>query len=429
MSDILSEQVVKFSVEGVEAINAAMQAVVQQLRGQQEDLENLAKIAVQSFGVTQAAAEKIARETLKQLQDEEEKTAKQFTKMAAEAAKASEDAAKAAADAIEAAAEKTRQAWARVGESIKTGLMGATLSVSGLAAAGLHASSMGEVLSFQMGQLSRVVGGLFTSQFQSAIDTIRGMTEWLRNLTDGQKETIATFTKLGVASIAFSRGGMFAGVGALVASFEELRPLIEATMRLFDGLLAAMKPIMEAGGKLLAPLLGIVLQAVEALQGPLTTALEAIASIIGSVMEVLQPIVDLFAGLAKLVLAIVVPALQVLAAVLRGIAVAIKAVVDGLKWVASWFGYKDKPEDEKKKKDHSELAPHSSGPESVAARFDRLHAAALRLGPGGPGEQGMTKEQKADKYRTDTLEYLKQINENTGGLNERDRVRMPIFGR
>jgi hypothetical protein len=105
--------------------------------------------------------------------------------------------------------EKLQESTRAYTAATAIGFAAVTGTIGGFVAAGLHSSAMGQILTLRMQQMSGAVAGLFRPEIQKAIDMVSGLTSWIRNLSEGQRTTLAltlefAATWLGVSMILSS---------------------------------------------------------------------------------------------------------------------------------------------------------------------------------------------------------------------------------
>jgi phage-related protein len=280
---------------------------------------------------------------------------------------------------------------ARIGFGVVVG------SVGGFVTAGLHASALGEVFSFQLEKLSRTIAGVFRPELQKVVDLVTQFANWLNNLSQAQKASIAHFLEGAAAALgmALILPRIVAGVQALVGAVSTLTaalsaglavtgigPVIQALgllLSLFAGLLAgtaagrsalsglwqALQPLAKAFGELwqaiqpvfeslskaaaafvqaLAPVLAAVVRVAAAVAGALAPVFAALAGVLepalkllGGLLELLAPILEAVAGLASAVGQLGAALAEVFGGLLGGLLDLLRSLFEALRPVVDFL--------------------------------------------------------------------------------------------
>ena len=152
-----------------------------------------------------------------------------------------------------------------------------TGSVMGWVQAGLAGSMTGDMLNLRMTQLAQAIGGLFRPEIDKIIGRITQLNDWIRSLTDAQKESIVHWIEAAAAGL-----GMAAILPRVVAGIEAAIGATKA-LGVAIGLLEA-----ETAIGLILPVIGAIVAGVTALAVGTETGCAGIAAI----WEALKPVVD-----------------------------------------------------------------------------------------------------------------------------------------
>lgn len=231
-----------------------------------------------------------------------------------------------------AAASSLGEAFARAGSAINLALGAGAAVVGNFVRQGLSASAMGQVFSFQMEQLSRVIAGLFRPELERVLDGIGRLTNWIRGLTDAQKANISRWIEGGAAALA---------VGVVL-------PRIASGFAAITAAVKGLSAVLAGGGLLggfgaLVPLLGLVAQGMAAIlvgtQSGRTTLAgmgETAAGLGSSLRELMASLARLGEALApvvNLVVETVTPAINALAAAIKSLSSDV--LLNVVKWGAA----------------------------------------------------------------------------------------------
>lgn len=346
------------------------------------------------------------------------------------------DQAKAKMESVHKAAEALGSASNRT-----FGLM--TAAVMDWVKAGIAASGVGQILTFQLGLLARTIAGLFQPEIREAILLIQRFTQWLQNLTDAQKEHISTWLKIvGVV-------GVILGVlPKLISTFSDVRAAIKAinttlistgwgaiivVVGLVAGAIATFLTVTKSGRKVLEqlgeafmPIVNIVLKLIENIYkltlGPIFAAalpilnavvrafqplLNVLDEVMGAFNELTEVFGEVFALLGEAALEPLKLNLELLAYWLKNVVVPIiKLVAEGLREAANLLRTFLGLPAPKHPGARGPLAPPAGGPEAVENVFARAQAAALK------GFTALTPEETVadeSKKHTVLLENIKNL--------------------
>lgn len=169
--------------------------------------------------------------------------------------------------------------------------------LAGLATAGLATSAMGQVLTYNLGQLSAVMAGLFGPEIQKVINLVQNVTQWLRSLSDEQKTSIARWIAAGMAVLTVNR----------------LMPMlvtgIAGAIQGVIGLTAAIGGLNIASGNIV-PLISAIVTAAVALGAAFLIGTETGNEMLGMLREAFAPLVPMFLDVGKALMVEVMPALK-----------------------------------------------------------------------------------------------------------------------
>jgi hypothetical protein len=332
-----------------------------------------------------------------------------------DAMKLSADAAKAAGAAIKEQQDRIAKGYEQVQKAAQAGfdqinnvLQKGVLVLGGYVAAGLAASSMGQVLGFQLELLSRTIAGLFAPELMKGISLIQQLTTWLQNLSDENKASVAHWLEGAAAAfaagIAFTKvtaiiGVVISGVKALATAIVTglastgigaLLPLLGLLVQGFTALVVGTeggRNALSALWEAFKPIGKVIGEVVSMVGGVLGDVFKEIGNIFKSLMPLLAPVLDFFVKMARVIVSIVLAPLKALAAVLGWVARGI-ASITGIKL------------DEAKPAEGSRgpLAPRSGGIEGIEKQWERFATAAVGMTM-GKTPQEITNE-KLDEVKT-----------------------------
>lgn len=251
----------------------------------------------------------------------------------------------------------------------------ASLAIGGFIKEGISASAVGDVLAVQMEKLGRNVAGLFSPEIHKAIDLLRQVNDWFRDLTEQQRENIVHWIKVAAAGLSVaiilpriigglavlvngiravtvamaafnaSTGGILVIVGAIVTAlaglatagavaegglggiFETLKPILAQVWVILGEILEALKPLMvfamelfKAMWQALQPIIEALKEMFQIIGKALTEALQALAPAIlavvgafGGILEALAPILPMIGELIAALVQVLVPVIQIVA--------------------------------------------------------------------------------------------------------------------
>lgn len=252
----------------------------------------------------------------------------------------------------------------------------ATASLTGFVVAGLRGTSMGELLSDRMQQLSRQIASLFVPEMLKAVNVIEQAVLWFQRLDGEQQRNIKSWVLGGVAALgvmsimpkvftaimtvvggiqvltaAIAEAGVAAGIasgglvpliGAIVTLGAGLATMGFATEKgreLFGKLKRAVEPIIKS----LWEIAQVVGQALEPILDEVVATIAEIAAGAGDVLQEWLPIIkEVVVAVADLLLPVLRVALnlwkaeaQTIQFLLKAIAVVIKEIAEFLSFLIS----------------------------------------------------------------------------------------------
>jgi hypothetical protein len=253
---------------------------------------------------------------------------------------------------IQAALTGIQNGSAAVGKAAASAWGMAIAPMLGWIRAGLGASAMGQALGMQFEMLSRTIAGMFAPEIQAIIQGVAHLTQWIRSLTNEQKESIVHWVKVAAAGLTaaivldkivqkaalvakgfvsmFAAVGLVGGIAAILAgvvvAFAALGAGVEYGKKGFAGLIefgAEMATaVVTAFGKIQAamqPFLGVAHFVFKSVKFLIMEVIE----LVGNIGAVMAPV---FAGLAATVGA----ALFVIGAALAAVNFALDSTIG--KW-------------------------------------------------------------------------------------------------
>lgn len=123
-------------------------------------------------------------------------------------------------DRINAKAKDTESSWTRVGRGIQSitsaaqvGFGIASASILGFVRAGLQGTMQGELMQFQMQQLSREIAGVFLPTINKVNELLGRAVAWFQGLSKEQQDSVRKWVLVGVAVL-----GVVAALPKLVAA-------------------------------------------------------------------------------------------------------------------------------------------------------------------------------------------------------------------
>lgn len=202
------------------------------------------------------------------------------------------------------------------GRAAATAFAAVSLQVGGFVAAGLAASAMGAVLTYQIQRLSLAIAGLFGPELQRIIDLVTYATERLWRLSDASRDVVARFVLGGVSGLAFAMmlprlasgaSLVFTAIGSVVKTMATFGTLIGGFLPL-AGMLAVALGGIAAGGivknggfgelfKQLAPVIDAVARAIDKLQSLISGAGDVAAPVFQSLVTLATAVIDTFVKL------------------------------------------------------------------------------------------------------------------------------------
>jgi len=271
--------------------------------------------------------------------------------------------------------EKLQGSLQVVGQAATIGFATATAALGGFITAGIAASSYGQIISYQMGELSRQITALFMPAIQAAVNGLMEVVQWFRSLSGVQQDAIAKWLMIGVATLgvlailprlvtglgAVTGGfrllittlttflgpiggiisilGLVAGAfmavkasgdesgGGLGAFWASLQPIIAGIGPVISALGTMLAPVFELLGGMLKDLMGSVMALVKPLQDSLAPIMNALGAVLQAVfaslqvvagafsvlLEVLNPILSLIGSLVALLVNLLAPVITLIA--------------------------------------------------------------------------------------------------------------------
>lgn len=180
----------------------------------------------------------------------------------------------------------------------------ASVSVMGFVTAGIAASSAGQVLTFQMGQLSRAIAGLFGPEIRAVIDGLGSLVSWFNNLTDSQRSFIAHMALGAAAAAAMAKivpmligaiGGVISSVISLTAAFVGLDVASGGILPIVGAILTALTAL-AVGTKVGRDGIGGLFEAIGPALGMLQNFASTILKAVAPLQEVFIRIFDQLSG-------------------------------------------------------------------------------------------------------------------------------------
>lgn len=192
----------------------------------------------------------------------------------------------------------------QVAKIASIGFASASTSLLGFVRAGTQGTAIGAQLSFQMGQLSRNIAGLFQPEMQKAIDLIRSAVEWMRSLTDQQRANIVRWGEAAAAAalVAIALPRVVAGINLAVTALRALAAAISAGLSATG--IGALLPLIgaivsivtalvvgtEVGRGALGKFFDVLQQIATTVGGLLMPIFEAITGVVGKLADVFEQI-------------------------------------------------------------------------------------------------------------------------------------------
>lgn len=405
------------SLEGLDKVQAAVKAVQDRFKNCQAATEALTVKLIQQTAAASGLSEKWITQALKvelnrqKLKDLTEQTVKFGL---------------ATVDSVQ---RKAVTAWSLL-----------TVGATGFALSGLRASGIGEVFSFKMERLGRVVAGLVAPEFEKLIGLVDRFTSWIVALDPAQKELIAHWLEMSAVGLTLSKlfGGWIGLLGGVTVGFGQSS---------------------EVGGRF-AEIGQKIMVIIDKLTPALETLADIVASTLGVALDVLNSILEnsnikwiaaaagalLFAGIAvRLIGAItaIVGALKILtaakitalafsgpagwAALAAGAAIA-GATIYGA--VTAFNAFDSATGKARKGHEHlrNEVAKGVGGPfADVMGIYNMIAAASVKVGQVSQKQGVSTNNPLINPDFGDIKGALEKIERNTHGTKESvDRIKPPF---
>jgi hypothetical protein len=230
--------------------------------------------------------------------------------------------------------QKTADTISTIGTAAARTIGAASATVLGFAAAGVAASSMGQILHFQLERLSRTVAGLFGPELRRVTELIGRFTDWLDHLSNSQKKMIA-FLTLGAAGLTVFLKllpGVIAGISGMITAVLGLAGAINAALDATG--IGALLPLI---GYAIGGITAAILAASAATAGWLAFTDDG-ADLLRELADTVMPLVteswellaDIFAIVADVAKTVLIP-------VLKGIVFVLKEIVHWLREALEGF--------------------------------------------------------------------------------------------
>ena len=286
----LSEMVVAFTTQGVEAVRTV-------IGGMDKQLSELGAAANRVGGVIQqrfATVAAIANQAIKKDLANAVKAATDAMISAIAGTRrltAAQEALLRTLIGVHAALGQLQQNLIKIRESMmgvatagKVALGVLTVGIGGFVRSGINASAVGDRLRLVMTQLSLTIAGLFRPEIDAVIDAVRRVTSWIRGLTDSQRENIVNWIK-GAAAAALTAILLPKLVSGMILVVGGIRAITAALLGLETG----------TGFGAWAKLLAIAASAMVGLM----VATEKGRGVISALLEPLKNLWDTLTGLSK----------------------------------------------------------------------------------------------------------------------------------
>lgn len=288
------------------------------------------------------------------------------------------DSVAAAGKKVQESMEKTNDVIKSIG-SVATATFGAaSASILAMAAAGVAASTTGQVLQFQMERLARTVAGLFGPEINKLIELIQRLTDWIDHLSNSQKKMIAFFTlaAAGIAIFLALLPAIISGVGSLIAGILGIAAAIKAALASTG--VGSILPII---GYLIAGITAAVVACTAALGGFFAFTdvgndlLKELAdTVMPAVTEAWELLADIFAIVADVARAVLIPVLKVVVIILKEI---VKEIREAINELRQFLGL---PKHIDKGGDRGAMAGRMGGFEGVGDTWKRIAQSSVMAG-------------------------------------------------
>ena len=389
LNEKLAHLFVELGLEGSEQVKAGLAAIQQQFGSSQK-----AAIALSStFQGQLAAASRIVERTLAtQTTPAVKALSEALVKQVAQVKGVSEEQARylirmqMIRDRLQQLTEQTIKYGTAVVENVQRKAMAAftiaTTSAVGFATAGLHSSALGDLLGFKLEQLGRVVGGLVAPEFAKLIDLVDSITNYIRGLSDAQKESLARWLEISAAVLTLSRlfggwTGILAGLVLGMNASGEASGQMGEVWKKITGLVERLTPSLLRIADALMPIFDIGVKLAELFAGALANALEIVADIFQVIASVAKPVLQLL----KDILDITKQGIEKLGQVLKLATAGLVDLTGGKPFDAMGKSIDDVTRKHRGMRD--ELAKKVGGQEDIFATLARFQQAALKVGGGG----------------------------------------------
>lgn len=465
----------QFSVAGVEAVDSALGQTQGNLKAVQAGAQSLATAASTAFtNLGQTIIGKLAP-ALAPFQQALAPLAARVTAMTAAAGAAFtslKTTMAASITAIDGAIGKLQagfvalrvgvNAFASLAQSALGGVIG---KIEGLVRQGLAAGIMGQQLNYWFERLALSAAGLFRPEIQKVTELVQRLVNWLGQLTEKQREQIASWIKAGAAVLAVSImlpkfvagielvigavrgltaaidvalsstgiGALLPIVGALLASFvatgagaavlqgglselwEMFKPLVEVFQEAAKEVFPLLQPVFAAARAVvgaLVPIMKIFMDVTKSLGTAMVPLYEALGKLIFVLLKIAEPLLKLWAILQKFV-----------AWIVDKLARALNWVMDVMLGILQLLGlatgkeFEFKIKETKVKPSRDTEVPRSAGFSSIEDVYFRVAAKSVQLTSGKSDAQRQLEEQQR------TTEEVRRTNQIL------DRTQPPIARR
>ncbi len=208
----------------------------------------------------------------------------------------------------------------------------ATAGIVGFAAAGLAASAQMQMLTFQLGQLSRGVGAIFLPIIETATKLVGALAQWFGNLSESAQNafqgliTGAVVAKYAIAAVGGPIGLLVAAIAALVTGTEGGQQMLSGLGDTLSKLLGLVTPVLEALQGVFEKVFAAIQPAIESMGESAQRIFKALEPAINAVVGVLESVGDAFAAVAGAWYGMLAGALSSAAGLLESLAGPIQTV-------------------------------------------------------------------------------------------------------